>query len=60
MTRIKPTLTEHKEVVKIMNSSREQIFDNLVKLIRRINYLEGEEFYLSIRKDVLKEINFVK
>jgi len=54
--RIKPTPKEEKEVREIMNKSRDVIYDTLIKLIRRIDYLEGEEFYLGIRKDILKRL----
>jgi len=43
-----------KEVRYILEHNREYIRRKLIILIERIEYLEGEEFYESIKKDILK------
>jgi hypothetical protein len=54
--RIKPTNEEKIEVCKIMAMSRDGKYNTLVKLIRRINYLEGKDFYEAIYEDIIKKL----
>jgi len=50
-----------KEVRYILEHNREYIRRKLIILIERIEYLEGKEFYESIKKDILKSpFNFRK
>jgi len=42
-----------KEVKDILSKSRKEIRRILIGYIERIKYLEGEEFYESIKKDII-------
>ena len=55
--RKKTSLRIEKEVVDILKNNREYVRKTLIKLIERIEYLEGEEFYNGIKEDILKSLS---
>jgi len=56
MTKMKFTKEEIIYANKIIARGRESIKKELVKSNRRIDYLEGEEFYNAIKESIQKDL----